>query len=80
MPSDLETLERCEAIYETLPGWQEKLAGIRRWDDLPRTARAYIERIAQLTGVPIVAVSVGAERGETIVLETPFKVPRPKRA
>ena len=80
MPSDLETLERCEAIYETLPGWQEKLAGIRRWEDLPRAARAYVERIAQLTGVRIVAVSVGAERGETIVLENPFEVPRPKRS
>jgi adenylosuccinate synthase len=80
MPSDLETLERCEAIYETLPGWQEKLAGIRRWEDLPRAARVYVERIAQLTGVRIVAVSVGAERGETIVLENPFEVPRPKRS
>src|SRR5512146_2206550 len=80
MPSDLETLERCEAIYEKLPGWTEKLDGARRWEDLPRNARAYVERIAQLTGVKVVAVSVGAERGETIVLENPFQVARPPRS
>jgi adenylosuccinate synthase len=76
MPSDLETLERCEAVYETLPGWTEKLEGVRRWDDLPKAARTYLERVAQLAGVKIVAVSVGADRGETIVLENPFQVPR----
>ncbi len=76
MPSDLETLERCEAVYEALPGWTEKLDGVRRWEDLPKTARTYVERVAELTGVKIVAVSVGADRGETIVLENPFRVPR----
>jgi adenylosuccinate synthase len=76
MPSDLETLERCEAVYEALPGWTEKLDGVRRWEDLPKTARAYVERVAKLVGVKIVAVSVGADRGETIVLENPFRVPR----
>jgi adenylosuccinate synthase len=75
MPSDLETLERCEAVYESLPGWTEKLGGIRRWEDLPRAARAYVERMAQLVGVKVVAVSVGADRGETIVLENPFLAP-----
>jgi adenylosuccinate synthase len=73
MPSDLETLEKCEAIYESMPGWTEKLDGARRWEDLPRNARAYLERIAQLTAVKIVAVSVGAERDETVVLENPFQ-------
>ncbi len=78
MPSDLETLERCDAVYETVPGWTESLAGARRWSDLPKAARAYVERIAQLTGVKVIAVSVGADRGETIVLENPFQVPRAK--
>ncbi len=76
MPSDLETLERCEAVYETLPGWAEKLENVRRWEDLPKTARTYLERVAQLAGVKIVAVSVGADRGETVVIENPFHVPR----
>ncbi|HUK66206.1 MAG TPA: adenylosuccinate synthase, partial [Anaeromyxobacteraceae bacterium] len=38
MPSDLETLERCEPVYERLAGWKEPLAGARRWEDLPAAA------------------------------------------
>jgi adenylosuccinate synthase len=73
MPSDLEALERCQAVYESLPGWTEKLDGVRRWEDLPARARAYVERLAQLVGVKVMAVSVGADRGETILLENPFR-------
>ncbi|HET7753034.1 MAG TPA: adenylosuccinate synthase [Anaeromyxobacteraceae bacterium] len=73
MPSDPETLERCTAVYESLPGWTENLAGARRWEDLPVAARRYVERVGELAGVKVIAVSVGAERGETIILENPFK-------
>jgi adenylosuccinate synthase len=73
MPSDLEALERCQAVYESLPGWTEKLDGVRRWEDLPARARAYVERLAQLVGVKVMAASVGADRGETILLENPFR-------
>jgi adenylosuccinate synthase len=73
MPSDLETLERCQAVYETLPGWSERLDDLRRWEDLPAPARAYVARLSQLVGVKVMAVSVGADRGETIVLENPFR-------
>ncbi len=73
MPSDLEALEQCRPVYETLPGWTETLAGVRSWEGLPATARAYVERLAALTGVKVMAVSVGADRGETILLENPFR-------
>ncbi len=73
MPSDLETLERCEAIYETLPGWTENLDGMSRYQDLPANARAYLERLARLVGVKVMAVSVGADRERTIILENPFR-------
>lgn len=76
MPSDLETLERCEAIYETMPGWSESLEAVRRFEDLPAPARRYVDRIAELTGVKIVAISVGAERDATVMIENPFKAPR----
>src|SRR5574342_617617 len=73
MPSDIEELGRCEPVYETLPGWSEKLDGVRAWGGLPQNARAYVERLAKLVGVKVMAVSVGADRGETILLENPFK-------
>src|SRR5512137_764748 len=72
LPGDPEDLERCQPVYETLPGWPDGLAGIRSWDALPATARSYLKRLEALTGVKIMAVSVGADREETILLENPF--------
>ncbi len=72
MPSDLEDLEKAKPIYETMPGWTENLSGARRWSDLPPAARRYVERVAELVGVKVIAVSVGPDRDETIMLENPF--------
>jgi adenylosuccinate synthase len=66
LPGDPETLARCRPIYDTLPGWQEDLTHITRWDDLPANARHYIEFISQQTGVPVNIVSVGPARAHTI--------------
>jgi adenylosuccinate synthase len=76
MPSDPELLERCEAVYEELPGFTEKLENLRSWDDLPPRARAYTKRVEELAGVKVIGVSVGADRGETILLENPFDARR----
>jgi adenylosuccinate synthase len=72
MPSDLELLERAEAVYEELPGWTEALDGLRRFDAFPRNAQAYVKRLEVLSGVNVIGLSVGADRGETIMLENPF--------
>jgi adenylosuccinate synthase len=72
MPGDPEDLERCEPVYESLPGWSEPLRGIRTWDALPTSARNYLKRLEVLTGVPVMAVSVGPDREETILLRNPF--------
>jgi adenylosuccinate synthase len=72
LPGDPEDLERCEPVYETLPGWTEPLKGIRSWDGLPAAARSYVKRLEVLTGVPVIAVSVGPDREETILLRNPF--------
>jgi adenylosuccinate synthase len=72
MPGDAEDQERCVPVYEDLPGWTAKVEGIRTWDDLPPPARAYVRRVEELCGVKAVGLSVGAERGETILVENPF--------
>jgi adenylosuccinate synthase len=72
MPSDLEMLERAEAVYEELPGWTEKVDGLRRFDAFPANAQAYVKRIETLSGVKVIGLSVGADRGETILLQNPF--------
>jgi adenylosuccinate synthase len=72
MPGDPEELERCVPVYEDLPGWSEKVEGLRTWDDLPPRAREYVRRVEALSGVKVVGLSVGADRGETILVENPF--------
>ena len=62
-----------EPVYETLPGWNTPISDIRKYEELPENARLYVERIAELTGVPIGIVSVGPNRAETIVVREVFK-------
>jgi len=59
-------------VYEDLPGWSESTVGVRRLEDLPANALAYIRRIEEVTGVPIDIISTGPDRAETIVLRDPF--------
>jgi adenylosuccinate synthase len=59
-------LESVEPEYEDLPGWDETLSILRSWDDLPKAARAYLDRLAELAGVPVTLVSVGPEREQLI--------------
>ena len=72
LPVGAEELERCEPVYEELPGWKESTVGIKSHAALPRGARAYLKRIEDLAGVPIDLISTGPERDETIVLRHPF--------
>jgi adenylosuccinate synthase len=59
-------------VYETLPGWNSSTAGARRLQDLPSRARAYLDRMEELAGVPIDLISTSAERDDTILLRHPF--------
>ncbi len=72
IPANLGHLSACKPVYETLPGWKQDIRDVRSYDDFPQNARQYLERIRELTGVPIQIVSVGPERDETIVLNNPF--------
>ncbi len=65
-PADTWSLESVEPVYETHPGWRTPTSGARRLADLPRNARAYLDRIEALTGAPIGMVSVGTERNQII--------------
>ncbi|MCL2625928.1 MAG: adenylosuccinate synthase [Cystobacterineae bacterium] len=72
IPCDIELLAQAEPIYEVLPGWSQSLSQARTWEDLPENAQKYIRRIEEVSGIPVVGVSVGAERNETILLQNPF--------
>jgi adenylosuccinate synthase len=66
MPASISALERAEPIYERMPGWTQDLGGIRELSRLPAHARAYVERIETLTGVPVALIGTGADREDVI--------------
>lgn len=66
LPSNGVLQSGVEPVYEVLPGWDEDISGVRRYEDLPRACRMYVDRVAQLVGVPVWAVSVGPDREQVI--------------
>ncbi|HSD36787.1 MAG TPA: adenylosuccinate synthase [Rhodocyclaceae bacterium] len=74
LPIGADDVAACVPIYETMPGWSETTFGVKRWEDLPANARAYLNRLEALCEVPIDIVSTGPERDETILKRHPFAV------
>ena len=79
-PASLRVLSECEPIYETLPGWQTSTERARRFSELPEAARHYIQRLEEVSEVPIALISVGASRESYIardqaLLRYDFSVP-----
>ncbi|MDR0673770.1 MAG: adenylosuccinate synthase [Zoogloeaceae bacterium] len=72
LPIGADEVARCEPIFETLPGWTEPTNGVKRWEELPPNARAYLARLETLCQTPIDIISTGPERAETIVRQHPF--------
>jgi adenylosuccinate synthase len=67
VPASTSVYERLEPVYEELAGWKADTTGCRAFAQLPPAARAYVERLEELAGVPIGLVSVGPERDQMIV-------------
>jgi adenylosuccinate synthase len=65
-PSSANLLARATPIYEDFPGWEEEIHTVRSLADLPDAARRYLTAIEEAAGAPIVLVSVGPERTQTI--------------
>ncbi|WP_203364003.1 adenylosuccinate synthase [Bacillus sp. REN10] len=69
-PANLNILAECTPIYEELPGWTEDITGCKTLNDLPVNARHYVERVSQLTGIPLSTFSVGPDRNQTNVVRS----------
>ena len=69
LPCDLTSCSGLEPIYEDLPGWQEDISNARSVTELPTACLNYIQRVEQLAGVPVVSLSVGPSREQTIMLK-----------
>ncbi|MCX7895330.1 MAG: adenylosuccinate synthase [Thermoanaerobaculum sp.] len=71
LPDDAEELAQVQPVYEELPGWQTETTGITDFSALPARAQAYVHRLEELLGVPIVLISTGPRREETILRSLP---------
>jgi adenylosuccinate synthase len=65
-PAHLASMDDIQVELEAMPGWSEDITGIRSFKDLPDNARAYVEHMETITGVPIVMISVGPGREAVI--------------
>jgi adenylosuccinate synthase len=72
-PLMADAYSELEPVYEEMPGWPDSTVGITQFEALPAKARAYLERLQQLVGVPLDLISTGPDRDETIVLRHPFE-------
>jgi adenylosuccinate synthase len=72
-PLDSDDYEGLVPVYEEVPGWSESTLGAKSLEELPQTARDYIEKIESVVGAPIDIISTGPDRVETIVLRHPFE-------
>lgn len=67
-PALIEEWEKCEPIYEILPGWQQDITQCTTWDELPENCKAYVKRFGEVVGCPVGSVGVGPDREQTIVV------------
>jgi adenylosuccinate synthase len=65
-PSNTEKLSQVNAVYETMPGWDEDLSEVKDFHDLPANAQNYVCRVEELVRTPITAIGVGPKRNQTI--------------
>ncbi len=66
-PSSLEELAKLKLEYEILPGWESDISEITEYDKLPSNCKAYIERVEELSGIPVSWIGVGADRKNMIL-------------
>jgi len=72
-PVGADAIEKCEAVYEEMPGWSDSTVGVRNRDELPQNALNYLKRLEEVVGIPVDIISTGPERDETIVLRNPYE-------
>jgi len=71
-PQDFDVLKECTPVYEEVPGWQCDINTIQEYAQLPQQVRDYVDKIEAWTGCPVVLVSVGPRRDQTIQRSNPF--------
>src|SRR5690554_858179 len=73
IPAHIKDYEKCVANYIELPGWHEDITGVKSFDALPVNAQNYLNKITELTKIPLAIFSVGPRRDQTIEVSSIFE-------
>jgi len=71
-PASIRDLEASEPVLRKFRGWKSSIKAARSWDELPMAARDYVQFIEEFTETPVSIISVGSDRNQTIVRESPW--------
>ncbi len=66
MPTSADELARVKPIYEEMDGWMCETSNITRMEDLPPKAKAYVDRLVELSGAKLGILSIGPARESTL--------------
>ena len=72
LPSAEKQQQQIKPIYEVIKGWKKSVVGIRNVNNLPKAAKIYLRKIEDLISCPVVLISTGPERSDTIYIKNPF--------
>ncbi len=72
VPASIEEYEKCKPVYIEIDGWKEDITGVTSFEELPTNAQNYINKIIELTEIPVKIFSVGPDRKQTILVEEIF--------
>jgi adenylosuccinate synthase len=72
LPLGADEIARCQPVYEAMEGWSQSTVGVTEYGKLPVNARLYLQRIEQVTGVPIDMISTSPDRDHTIMKRHPY--------
>lgn len=67
-PTNIELLKKVKPVYQELPGWDEDITEIKKFNDLPKNARQYVKRIEKISGTKARVIAVGLERDQRILI------------
>lgn len=69
LPADTNIMWGCKPIYEKMDGWNESITGVRSFENLPKNAQRYVNKVETISKAPVTMIGVGPERSQIILRE-----------
>ncbi len=74
LPAAVDDQLKVKPVYRTFKGWKTSTNGIKKFDDLPKNAKQYINELEKFIETKVSSISTSPERNDTILIEDPFNI------